>query len=71
MYRYGDGAFYPYSGMSEYIAAGVWPSGGVDVDDVVFAQFSGPAPSMMELGRMLTACLCGWKNLSTQNRASL
>lgn len=40
-----ENAFYPYSLEESYIAAGSWPADGVEVDDVVFYEFTGEAPA--------------------------
>lgn len=37
-------AFYPYSMLADYEAAGSWPEKGIDVDESVFAEFTGTAP---------------------------
>lgn len=37
-------AFYPYSMQADYEAAGSWPEKGIDVDESVFAEFTGTAP---------------------------
>ncbi|EOE4561755.1 tail fiber assembly protein [Enterobacter hormaechei] len=40
-----ENAFYPYSLEESYIAAGSWPVDGVEVDDAVFYEFTGEAPT--------------------------
>ncbi|EMQ4857619.1 tail fiber assembly protein [Morganella morganii] len=37
-------AFYPYSMQADYEVAGTWPEKGVDVDESIFAEFTGTAP---------------------------
>ncbi|NIH18902.1 tail fiber assembly protein [Morganella morganii] len=46
MYKFDSvtNSFYPHSMQDDYIAAGSWPDGGVDVDENVFAEFSGNPP---------------------------
>lgn len=45
LYNPKNNAFYPYALQDEYMAAGSWPTSGVDVDESVFAEFSGEHPA--------------------------
>lgn len=40
MYAYANGSFYPLSMREIYETAGSWPSNFVEVDDLVYAEFS-------------------------------
>lgn len=37
--------FYPFAMENDYIAAGVWPENGQDVDEDVFSEFTGQPPA--------------------------
>lgn len=45
LYNPKNNAFYPYSLQEEYKSSGSWPTSGVDVDESVFAEFSGEQPA--------------------------
>lgn len=44
VYSAANNAFFPVELRSTYDSAGTWPSDGVDVNDTMFAEFSGMAP---------------------------
>lgn len=37
--------FFPYSSMEDYKQAGMWPESGVDVDEDIFALYTGEPPA--------------------------
>jgi len=43
MYKFFKGQFYPYSIQQDYIKAGSWPEGGVDVSEDTFVSFMNPS----------------------------
>lgn len=49
-YRFYGNNFYALALRSSYEASGVWPADGVDIDEPVFAEFSGKSPAGMVRG---------------------
>lgn len=49
-YKFYNNNFYPYPLKGFYEAAGTWPEGGVDIDEVLFTEFSGTPPTGKERG---------------------
>ncbi|EMF8441905.1 MULTISPECIES: tail fiber assembly protein [Enterobacter] len=42
-------AFYPVELKDSYLAKGIWPENGVEVDEVIFAEFQNPPEGKMRL----------------------
>lgn len=49
-YRFYDNKFYAQALQTSYEASGTWPADGVDIDEPVFAEFSGKSPAGMVRG---------------------
>ncbi|GGD09206.1 hypothetical protein GCM10011513_03390 [Franconibacter daqui] len=42
-------AFYPFALRDDYVAAGMWPANGVEVDEATFAAFQNPPPGKVRV----------------------
>jgi len=42
-------AFYPVALKDDYVNAGLWPKGGVETDEDIFAKFQVPPPGKMRI----------------------
>lgn len=49
-YRFYDNKFYPLALQSSYEASGLWPLEGTDIDEPIFAEFSGKPSEGMVCG---------------------